>query len=157
MPSALVTLLSTCRLKATRFQACLLQSCLALALMGTCAASASAEGDVERGAHIFRICAACHSTKPAEHLTGPSLANVWGRKAGTAEGFQRYSEAMKRSGVTWHASTLRKWLTDPEIFIHGTSMSFPGLRNERDRDDVIAYLHAVSEERLLHPRLTRAA
>jgi cytochrome c len=52
---------------------------------------------------------------------------------------------MKRSGITWNASTLDKWLTNPDAFIHGTSMMFPGLRSSRDREDVIAYLHAVSE------------
>jgi len=52
---------------------------------------------------------------------------------------------MKRSGITWNASTLDKWLTNHDAFIHGTSMMFPGLRSSRDREDVIAYLHAVSE------------
>ena len=52
---------------------------------------------------------------------------------------------MKRSGITWNASTLDKWLTNHDAFIHGTSMMFPGLRSSGDREDVIAYLHAVSE------------
>jgi cytochrome c len=105
----------------------------------------SAAGNAERGAKVFSVCAACHSVRQGEHLTGSSLANVWGRKAGTAEGFDRYSEAMKRSGVTWNAASLDKWLADPGAFIHGTSMTFPGLRDAEQRADVIAYLHAVSE------------
>ncbi len=120
-------------------------ACVALAAAPVQAQSASAQGDAEHGARVFQACAACHSTKPGEHLTGPSLAGVWGHKAGTAQGFQRYTEALKRSGVTWSASSLDKWLTNPDAFIHGTSMMFPGLPRARDREDVTAYLHAVSE------------
>ena len=120
-------------------------ACLALAAVALPLRFARAEGDAEHGARVFQVCAACHSTRPGENLTGPSLAGVWGRKAGTAPGFQRYSDAMKRSEITWNASTLDKWLTNPDAFIHGTAMMFPGLRDRRDREDVIAYLHAVSE------------
>lgn len=107
--------------------------------------AADAGGDVERGAKLFRQCLACHSSKPGEHLTGPSLAKVWNRKAATAEGFGRYSDAMKRARVTWDASALNQWLADPASFIPGNSMVFPGLKNAQAREDVIAYLRAVSE------------
>ena len=120
-------------------------ACVALAAIALPLRSVLAAGDPERGARVFQVCATCHSTRPGENLTGPSLAGVWGRKAGTAAGFQRYSDAMKRSGVMWNASTLDKWLANPDAFIHGTVMMFPGLRDGRDREDVIAYLHAVSE------------
>ena len=109
------------------------------------ASIAHAEGDAQRGARVFQACAVCHSTQPGQHLTGPSLADAWGRKAGTAKGFQRYSEPMKKSGVTWDASALDKWLKNPATFIPGNSMMFPGVGSSRDREDVIAYLHAVSE------------
>lgn len=106
---------------------------------------ASAAGDPKRGARAFQACAACHSIKSGEHLTGPSLSDVWNRRAGTAQGFSRYSEALKHAGVTWTESTLEKWLANPERFIAGNSMTFAGLRESRDRQDVIAYLHALSE------------
>jgi len=102
-------------------------------------------GDAARGVNVFQACAACHSIAPGVHMTGPSLSNVWGRKAGTAEGFSRYSEAMKHADVVWNEATLDRWLTDPEAFIPGTSMTFPGLRDRDARADVIAYLQAVSE------------
>jgi cytochrome c len=70
---------------------------------------------------------------------------VWGRKAGTAQGFDRYSDALQRSGVVWGESSLDKWLTNPQAFVPGNSMSFPGLEREGQRSDVIAYLKAVSE------------
>ena len=92
-----------------------------------------------------QACAACHSTKPGEQMTGPSLANVWQKKAGTVKGFARYSEAMKHSDLLWTGATLDQWLGNPEELIPDTSMTFPGLRDGRARQDVIAYLKAISE------------
>ncbi len=105
-------------------------------------------GDAARGAKLFQACAACHSLEPGEHMTGPSLAGVWNRKAGTAEGFSRYSDALKRAGVVWNESNLNMWLADPGKFISGNSMTFPGIRGARERADVIAYLRAVSEGKM---------
>jgi len=104
-----------------------------------------AAGDAARGAALFQQCAACHSTREGEQLTGPSLANLWERKAGSLADFHRYSDAMKRTDIVWNATTLDKWLANPEAFIPGTSMTFPGLRDSNARQDVIAYLKAVSE------------
>ena len=107
--------------------------------------SARSAGDPVRGAAVFQACAACHSTMPGVHMTGPSLAKIWARKAGMVEGFQRYSEAMKKASLVWTEQTLDKWLAKPEALIPGTSMSFPGLSESKTRQDVIAYLKAVSE------------
>src|SRR2546425_13308128 len=60
---------------------------------------AAAAGDPKRGSRVFQACIACHSVKPGEHMTGPSLAGIWNRKAGTAEGFLRYSDALKRVDI----------------------------------------------------------
>jgi cytochrome c len=118
-----------------------------LALILSLAASelALAAGDPARGAGTFQACAVCHSTTPGEHMTGPSLAKIWQHRAGTVEDFQRYSEAMTRAKLVWTEQTLDKWLANPEAFIPGTSMSFQGLRESKARQDVIAYLKAVSE------------
>jgi len=101
-------------------------------------------GDPARGATAFQACMACHSTKAGEHMTGPSLANIWQHRAGTVTGFQRYSDAMKHAELVWAEDSLDKWLSSPERLIPGTSMTFPGLRESQDRQDVIAYLKAVS-------------
>jgi len=106
---------------------------------------AFAAGDAKRGAQLFRQCMACHSTEASEHLTGPSLAHVFGNKAAAADGFQRYSDALKRTGVTWNESTLEAWLADPERFAPGNSMTFPGVRDMQARQDLIAYLKAVAD------------
>ena len=74
-------------------------ACGVLLLLATQVALAA--GDAKRGAQIFRQCMACHSTEEGEHMTGPSLAKIWQRKAGTVEGFSRYSEAMKHVDLVW--------------------------------------------------------
>jgi cytochrome c len=107
--------------------------------------AATAAGDQKRGVQVFQACMACHSVKPGEHLTGPSLANIWNRKAGTVKGFLRYSDALKHADVAWTESALDKWLASPEQFVAGNNMTFPGLRESKDRQDVIGYLRAVSE------------
>jgi cytochrome c len=109
------------------------------------ATEAIAAGDAGRGARAFAQCIACHSTAPGEHLTGPSLAQVWNRKAASAEGFERYSAALKKSGLVWNKATLEKWLANPDVLVPGTSMTFPGIKDAKQRDDVIAYLRATSE------------
>jgi len=106
---------------------------------------ARAAGDAARGVKVFQACVACHSVQPGEHMTGPSLAHTWNRKAGTVEDFLRYSDAMTKSGMVWNDATLDKWLANPQRFLPGTSMTFAGIQEARDRQDVIAYLQSVSE------------
>jgi cytochrome c len=115
------------------------------------ATSASSAGDAKRGAQVFQACMACHSVVAGEHLTGPSLAHVWQHKAATQPGFQRYSEALKGANVVWDEATLDKWLANPEALVPGTSMTFPGLKQEKDRLDVAAYLRAVAENKAPKP------
>lgn len=120
--------------------------CMA-ALAAPLAAAAPDAGDAQRGAQAFRLCVACHSVSEGEHMTGPSLAHIWKRRAGTVEGFFRYSEAMKRAEIVWNEAALDKWLADPDAFLPGTAMSFPGMKQGKDRQDVIAYLKAVAENK----------
>jgi len=118
---------------------------LALAFATAMGASAAhAAGDAANGEKIFAKCKACHTVEAGKNKIGPSLAGVVGRKAGTAEGFN-YSDAMKNSGLTWDEATLDTYLTGPKKLVPGTKMAFPGLPNEQDRLDVIAYLKSVSQ------------
>lgn len=128
-------------------------TCATLLLLGS--APAAAAGDAQRGAQAFRQCTACHSTAPGEHLTGPSLAHIWNRKAASAQGFQRYSEALQKSGVVWNAATLDRWLASPQALVPGTSMTFPGVRDAQQRADLIAYLRASSDVAGAAPRARR--
>ena len=78
-------------------------------------------------------------------MTGPSLGNVWGRKAGTAKGFHRYSGALRKSGIAWNEETLDAWLANPQAMVPGNFMQFPGIENTQARADLIAFLKANSE------------
>jgi cytochrome c len=111
-----------------------------LLLLGSTVVLAAEGGDPQNGARAFRACVVCHSLAPGQHRTGPSLAGVFGRKAGTAEGFRRYSPALKAADVVWDRTTLDDWLTDPQAFIPGNRMIFPGIKDEQARADLIAYL-----------------
>jgi cytochrome c len=114
-----------------------------LMAIGVLVAPANAAGDPNRGAQLYRACAACHSLEPDRNMTGPSLAGVWGRKAGTLASFPRYSPAVKGSDVVWNEQTLDSWLQDPAHFIPGNRMTFPGIKEAQARSDLIAYLKAV--------------
>jgi len=101
---------------------------------------AHAEDNPKRGGQVYRACVACHSLQPGVHLTGPSLADMWGKKAGRADGFLRYSPPLKAQEITWDENTLNAWLADPKAMVPGNYMSFRGLRNDRQRGDLIAFL-----------------
>lgn len=117
---------------------------LALAALLLALSPATAEeaetGNAGRGEQDFRACAACHSLTPNHNMTGPSLAGVIGRKAGSLPSFRRYSPALKSSGVTWNEHTVDAWLAKPDAFIPGTSMTFDGIPKPEIRADIIAYL-----------------
>jgi len=102
--------------------------------------AAAAEGDVARGAQVYRACVACHALEPGLHLTGPSLGGIWNRPAGRAEGFTRYSDALHDADFPWDAAALDAWLTDPQAMIEGTSMVFRGIAEAGPRADLVAFL-----------------
>jgi cytochrome c len=102
---------------------------------------ANAEGDAAAGEKVFAHCAPCHSTKPGENKLGPSLAGVFGRKAGTEPGFS-YSSALKTQNITWDETSLNEWLQGPGKFVKGTKMIY-SVPDEKDRQDVIAYLKTL--------------
>lgn len=115
------------------------------ALIWSSVSSASQEGDPARGQDLYRACAACHSLAPGRHMTGPSLADIWGHKAGTVDGFARYSEALKGAQNLWDEDTLDAWLANPREYIPGNRMTFRGIPNATDRRDLIAFLRSVSQ------------
>jgi cytochrome c len=97
-------------------------------------------GDLVAGKRQFAKCRSCHTLQEgAADLTGPNLYGVFGRKAGSKEGYH-YSDAVKAAGFTWDAEHLDKWLANPREFMPGTKMSFLGVKDEKDRVDLIAYL-----------------
>jgi cytochrome c len=92
----------------------------------------------------FALCGACHKTAEGEQsILGPNLFGVVGRKAGTQPEFENYSDAMKTSGLTWTAEELNTYLENPQKVVPGTTMAFPGLKREKDRQAIVAYLESL--------------
>ena len=103
---------------------------------------ALAAGDAARGAQVYEArCAGCHSVQ-ADRV-GPRHAGVVGRQAGSVPGFA-YSPALRKSGITWDAATLERWLADPEALVPGQRMGYR-LGDASQRADVIAYLATLVE------------
>jgi cytochrome c len=82
---------------------------VALAPLWSIVSAAAAGGDAGAGAKAFRMCAACHSLRPDVNMSGPSLAGVWGRKAGRLPSFPRYSAALAGADIVWNEQTLDTW------------------------------------------------
>ena len=118
---------------------------LAAGTMTLAPAAFAQDGDPAEGKKVFRKCQACHTVQEGKHRQGPSLYGVIGRKAGTAEGFNRYSDAMKAHDVVWDADTLSAYLADPKATVPGNKMIFVGLKDAQERADVIAYLKQAAE------------
>jgi len=112
----------------------------ALLLAATPASIASAQGDAAAGEKAFNKCKACHTVEQGgANRVGPNLHGVVGRKAGAVDAFS-YSKPVKEGDVTWTEESLDKYLTDPKGFIPGNKMAFPGIKNEAERQNIIAYL-----------------
>jgi cytochrome c len=118
----------------------LLLSGMTALLFVVAATSAQAEGDARRGAEQYGACVSCHSLETGSHLTGPSLAGLWGRQAGQADGFIRYSQGLSSADFTWSEDTLNAWLADPQAMIPGTYMVFRGIADGQARADLVAFL-----------------
>jgi len=104
-----------------------------------------AQGNAARGQRVFGACAACHSLQPDQNMTGPSLAGLWNRKAGSVVSFSRYSPALKSANIVWNDKTLDDWITDPQHLIAGNEMTFDGIKDARQRADLLAFLKQATQ------------
>jgi len=96
--------------------------------------------DLANGEAKFGLCRSCHTIAPGgANMTGPNLHGVFGRKAASVEGF-KYSEALKGSTIVWDGAHLDEWLEKPQTYLPGTKMAFAGVKDAKDRTDLIAYL-----------------
>jgi cytochrome c len=118
---------------------------IALATMASSTPVVAETGDAARGQRDFGVCAPCHSLEPDRNMTGPSLAGLWGRKAGSLPSFERYSDALKSSGIIWDDRSLDGWLTDPPRMVPDNEMPFNGIEDARDRADLLAFLKEATK------------
>lgn len=97
--------------------------------------------DVAAGEQSFRKCLPCHAVgEDARNKVGPLLNGLEGRKSGTIEGYS-YTDANKNSGITWSEATFKEYITDPRAKIPGTKMVFAGIKNDKEKGDLWAYLN----------------
>ena len=99
-----------------------------------------ASGDDAKGKRVFLRCRSCHTLEEGgRSLTGPNLWGVFGRQAGTFEGY-RFSNALAEADFVWTPDKLNEWLLKPKDFLPGNKMNFVGLPKQQDRIDLIRYL-----------------
>src|SRR4029453_1373296 len=99
-----------------------------------------AEEMAKKGAAAYRLCAACHSLQLCVPLSGPSLGNLWGKRAATTSDFGRYTDALKKTEIVWDEDTLYAWVADPQAMVPGTTMTFRGVENDKTRANLIPFL-----------------
>lgn len=132
-----------CESKETLVKHLFATAILTVALTGG-AVSAHADGDVQAGEKTFKSsCSRCHTIEEGgKDKVGPNLFGVFGATAGTrvASFEKRHSKTMKESGVVWDEETLDEFLANPKEFMPKNRMTFPGVKDEHDREDLIAYL-----------------
>ena len=102
-------------------------------------------GNTANGERLYRACIACHSLEPNRNMTGPSLAEIWNRKSGSLASFPRYSPKLKSASIVWNDDTLEEWIKDPQHFIPGNTMTFPGMKDARQRADLLAFLKEATQ------------
>ena len=122
---------------------------------GVTSAPVWAEGDVKRGKKVFNKCKACHKLAAGKKAVGPSLHGMFGRKAGGAPNF-KFSKDMKAAGekgLVWTDETFLAYMHKPKKYIGSvigkkkakTRMSFNGLKKEKDRVNLLAYLKQATK------------
>ena len=117
-----------------------------IVISSSATASAALAQDVAAGKISFNKCLACHTIGDgAKNKVGPVLNGLDGRKSGTIDGFS-YSDANKNSGITWNETVFKEYIKDPKAKIPGTKMAFAGIKNEKEINDLWAYLSQYDKD-----------
>ena len=115
-------------------------------LTSLAAASGALAQDAAAGKTSFNKCLACHAIgEGAKNKVGPELNGLDGRKSGTAEGYS-YSDANKNSGITWNKDQFLEYIKDPKAKIPGTKMAFAGIKNEKEANDLWAFISQYDKD-----------
>jgi cytochrome c len=107
-------------------------------------ARAAEQGEAEFNNH----CRTCHAIKPGDHRLGPSLYGVYGAKAGTARGYEKYSPGLRNTDLTWDEATLERFIENPDAVVPDNLMRpYPGIRDPAVRKRIIAFMKALDGSR----------
>ncbi|ODT35224.1 MAG: cytochrome C, partial [Lautropia sp. SCN 70-15] len=91
---------------------------------------------------VYSRCVACHAIEA--NRTGPQHCGLFGRQAGTAPGYDAYSPAMRHAKIVWNDRSLDGFLRAPTEFLPGTAMGYAGVKDARERADLIAWLRVAT-------------
>ena len=117
-----------------------MRSLIAAAALLLVAPAGALAQDAAAGERTFALCRACHQVgETAKNALGPHLNGLFGRPAGSVEGYN-YSPANKSSGIVWDEAVFREYIKDPKAKIPGTKMIYAGLKDEQRITDLVAYL-----------------
>ena len=123
-----------------------MKAILAAAVAMAAMAQTAHAQDVAAGEQSFKKCLACHAIgEGAKNRVGPELNGLDGRKSGTAPDYS-YSDANKNSGITWNEASFKDYIKNPRAKIPGTKMIFPGITNEKEADNLWAYLKSFGAD-----------
>ena len=115
-------------------------------IASSAAATAALAQDAEAGKASFNKCLACHAIgEGAKNKVGPELNGIDGRKSGTAADYN-YSDANKNSGITWNEAQFKEYIKDPKAKIPGTKMVFAGIKNEKEVNDLWAFISQFDKD-----------
>ena len=115
-------------------------------IASSAAATAALAQDATAGKASFNKCMACHSIgEGAKNKVGPELNGLDGRKSGTVDGYN-YSDANKNSGITWGEAQFKEYIKDPKAKVPGTKMSFTGIKNEKEINDLWAFVSQYDKD-----------
>ena len=110
------------------------------------AASGALAQDAAAGKTSFNKCLACHAIgEGAKNKVGPVLNGLDGRHSGSVEGYS-YSDANKNSGITWGKDVFLEYIKEPKAKIPGTKMVFAGIKNEKEANDLWAYVSSFDKD-----------
>jgi cytochrome c len=119
---------------------------LLVVIVSAAAASAALAQDAAAGKTSFNKCLPCHAVgEGAKNKVGPELNGLDGRKAGTAPDFH-YSDANRNSGITWDKDQFVEYIKDPKAKVPGTRMYFSGIKDEKEANDLWAYLSQFDKD-----------
>ena len=113
-------------------------------LLTLAAISPVVAGDLAKGEKTYIKCKICHTVEKDVSKIGPSLYGVYGRKSGTLASFPNYSDAMKSADIVWSDETIREFLKAPRTYVANTKMLFIGIQNDKEIDDLLAYLKSIT-------------
>jgi cytochrome c len=115
-------------------------------IASSAAVPAALAQDAAAGKTSFNKCLACHAIgEGAKNKVGPELNGLDGRKSGTVADYN-YSDANKNSGITWNEAQFKEYIKDPKAKVPGTKMAFAGIKNEKEINDLWAFVSQYDKD-----------